>query len=118
MSHSLFNISDEKKKGEKPCMLAIRSQEPDPEPIEVIRKVSIDVSKRQNGPPELSRLLRTSWLLSARVPGPGLVQMDALIPPPCCMATRVAYKQGDTSFKAHSKHGPSSSILHGSLGLC
>lgn len=55
-----FTISGQKKEGEKPCMLAIINQGPDPECIEVNRKVSIDVSKRWDGPPELRSMLTTS----------------------------------------------------------
>lgn len=46
-------------------MLTIRSRGPDPESIEVNRKVSIDVSERWDGPPELRCMLTTSCLLSA-----------------------------------------------------
>lgn len=55
-----FTVSDQKKEGEKPCMLAIINQGPDPESIEVNRKVSIDVSKCWGGPPELHCMLTTS----------------------------------------------------------
>lgn len=60
-----FTISGEKQEGEKPCMPAVINQGPDPESIEVNRKVSIDVSKRWDGPPELHCMLTTSCLLSA-----------------------------------------------------
>jgi len=41
-------------------MLVIIKQRPDPESIEVNRKVSIDVSERWDGPPELHCMLTTS----------------------------------------------------------
>ena len=52
-----FTISGQKEEGENPCMLAIINQGPDPESIEVNRNVSIDVSKRWDGPPELRCML-------------------------------------------------------------
>lgn len=46
-------------------MLAIINQEPDPDSTEVNRKVSIDVSKCWDGPPELGCVLTAARLLSA-----------------------------------------------------
>lgn len=52
-----FTISGQKEEGEKRCMLAIINQGPDPDSTEVNRKVSIDVSKCWDGPPELGCML-------------------------------------------------------------